>query len=115
MSYLQNVVPTRVNLERVATHFAVASLFQEDPASLDLFNYTARVEFFDKIEAGTPRFAAGRLHIRSRMTHAEKTFNFAVLYLGQQHIIGNISAVMNRATFDEMYKRSEKSFRGAKR
>ncbi len=112
-SYRQNVVPTSVNLERVAMHFAVASLFEDDPAGLDLFNYTATVEFFEKIEAGTPQFAAGRICIRSRLTHAEKTFCFAVLYLGQQHIIGNISGNMNRATFDAMYLRTSKAFGSA--
>ena len=113
ISFQQNVVPTRVTLERVAAHFAVASLFEDNPEGLDLFNYTASVEFFEKIEAGTPQFAAGRLRIRSRLSHAEKTFCFAVLYLGQQHIIGNISAEMNRATFDAMYQRTGKSFRSA--
>ncbi|MBK9337913.1 MAG: DUF3536 domain-containing protein [Lewinellaceae bacterium] len=75
-SYLQNVLPARVNLERVAAHFAVASLFEDDPAQLDLFNYTVKVEAFERIEAGTPRLAIGRLRIRSRLTHAEHTYNF---------------------------------------
>jgi alpha-amylase/alpha-mannosidase (GH57 family) len=113
ISYLKNVVPTSVNLERVATHFAVASLFEDDPEKLDLFNYTVAVEFFERIEAGTPKFAAGRLIIRSRLTRAEKPFAFAVLYLGQQHIIGNISGQMNNATFEAMYQRASKAFRGA--
>lgn len=112
-SFLQNVVPTRVTLERVAMHFAVASLFEEDPEGLDLFNYTASVEFFEKIEAGTPQFAAGRLLIRSRLSRAERTFCFAVLYLGQQHIIGNISGTMNKTTFEEMFARTGKAFRTA--
>ncbi len=112
-SYRQNVIPTSVNLERVAMHFAVSSLFEDDPANLDLFNYTATVEFFEKIEAGTPQFAAGRICIRSRLTHAERTFCFAVLYLGQQHIIGNISGTMNRATFDAMYQRTSRAFTAA--
>ncbi|MBP6811075.1 MAG: DUF3536 domain-containing protein [Saprospiraceae bacterium] len=113
VSFLQNVVPTRVTLERVATHFAVASLFDADPEALDLFNYVASVDFFEKIEAGTPKFAAGRLRISSRLSHAEKTFSYAVLYLGQQHIIGNISGAMNRSTFEEMFARTSKSFRSA--
>lgn len=112
-SFLKNVVPTRVTLERVAMHFAVASLFEDDPEKLDLFNYTASVEFFEKIEAGTPQFAAGRLRIRSRLSHAEKPFCFAVLYLGQQHIIGNISGEMLRSQFEEMYTRTSKAFRSA--
>ncbi|MCC7465716.1 MAG: DUF3536 domain-containing protein [Saprospiraceae bacterium] len=112
-SFLKNVVPTRVTLERVAMHFAVASLFEDDPEGLDLFNYTAAVEFFEKIEAGTPKLAVGRLRIRSRLSHAERTFCFAVLYLGQQHIIGNISGEMLRSQFEEMFARTSKAFRAA--
>ena len=112
-SYLQNVVTSRVDLERVATHFAVASVFEEDPTHLDIFNYTVIKEVFERIDAGTPRLVLGRLNIRSRLTHAEKTFCFAVLYLGLHHIIGNISGTMNRSTFDDMHQRTAKSFRAA--
>ena len=113
VSFHENVIPTRVTLERVATHFAVASLFESNPESLNLFNYTAKVDFFEKIEAGTPKFAAGKLRIQSRISQAEQTFCYAVLYLGQQHIIGNISASMTRSRFDEMFRRTNASFRAA--
>lgn len=113
VSFLQNVVPTKVTLERVAMHFAVASLFEEKPDELDLFNYTAAVEFMEKIEGGKPRIVGGRLRIRSRLTRMERTFCFAVLYLGQQHIIGNLSEKMNRSAFDEMWSRTAKAFRSA--
>lgn len=113
VSYRQTVIPSRVNLERVATHFAVSSLFEPNPETLDLFNYTASVEFFEKIEAGTPQFATGQIIIRSRLTHAEKMFSFAVLYLGQQHIIGNLSGSMNKSTFDAMHERTTTAFRAA--
>lgn len=112
-SFVNNVVPTRVTLERVAMHFAVASLFENDPEMLDLFNYTASVEFLEKISAGTPQFAAGRIRIKSKLSHAERLFSFAVLYLGQQHIIGNISEDMLRSQFEEMYARTSKAFRAA--
>lgn len=36
-----------------------------------------------------------------------------MLYLGQQHVIGNISGSMHKATFDEMYERTSKAFRAA--
>lgn len=112
-SYLQNVAPTRVTLERVATHFAVASLFEDDPAQLDLFNYRATVDFFERLEAGTQKLAIGRIVIHSKITLAEKNFSFAVLYLGQQHIIGNISANITRTIFDEMYTKTSQAFKQA--
>ncbi len=113
VSFHNNVIPTRVTLERVATHFAVSSLFEANPEGLNLFNYVAKVDFFEKIEAGTPKFAAGRLRITSRVSHVEKTFCYAVLYLGQQHVIGNISGGMSRSTFEEMFERTSKSFKAA--
>lgn len=112
-SYKYHVVPTRVTLERVAMHFAVASLFEDDPEGLDLFNYTASVGFFEKIEAGTPQLVGGRLHIRSKITGYERDFCFAVLYLGQQHIIGNISETMNASTFEDMWTLTSAAFRSA--
>ncbi len=112
-SFKQNVLPTRVTLERVATHFAVASIFEANPAALDFFNYTVAPEFFEKMEAGVQRLAVGRLGIRSRITHAERTFSFAVLYLGQQHIIGNVSGEMPRSIFDGMAERTIAAFRSA--
>ncbi|MEZ4920416.1 MAG: DUF3536 domain-containing protein [Saprospiraceae bacterium] len=112
-SYLQNVVPTKVTLERVAMHFAVASVFEENPEDLNLFIYSASPEFIKVLEGGNQRLAIGRLNIRSKLTHAEKNFSYAVLYLGQQHIIGNISSLMNRTVFDEMFERSSQGFRSA--
>lgn len=113
ITYQQTVIPSRVNLERVATHFAVASLFEPHPETLDLFNYTAAVDFLEKIEAGTPQFVTGQITIRSKLTHAEKMFSFAVLYLGQQHIIGNLSGEMNKSSFEAMYERTTAAFRAA--
>lgn len=112
-SYLQNVAPTRVDLARVAMHFAVASVFEEKPEDLDLFNYTAKPEFLEVIGAGTQKLAAGQLVIRSNLTRFERTFSFAALYLGQQHLIGNISGTMNRTSFEEMYEKTAEAFRAA--
>lgn len=112
-SYRHHVIPTRVTLERVAMHFAVASLFEDHPEELNLFNYTASVGFLEKIEAGTPQLVGGRLHIKSKITGYERDFCFAVLYLGQQHIIGNISESMPPSTFEEMWTRTASAFRAA--
>ncbi|MBK8554388.1 MAG: DUF3536 domain-containing protein [Lewinellaceae bacterium] len=112
-SYLHNVVPTRVNLERVGMHFAVASLFEEKPSELDLFNYSADQEMLEIMEAGSQKLAIGRINIRSRITYAEKKYSFAVLYLGQQHLIGNISGDINKTTFEEMHERTARAFREA--
>ena len=53
-------------------------------------------------EAGNQRLALGRTTVHSKITYSEKHFSFAVLYLGQLSIIGNISLDMSRETFDQM-------------
>lgn len=102
VSYLENVIPARVDLERVGMHFGAASLFEERPEELELFNYIADSEILDRYHAGMQRLAIGRTTVRSRITHSEKRFSFAVLYLGQQNIIGSISTNMPRTEFDAM-------------
>ncbi len=112
-SYRQNVVPARITLERVAAHFAVASLFEEAPEQMNLHNYSAHVEAFERIEAGTPRLAIGRLRIRSLLTQAELTYAFSSLYLGQQHVLGYVSDAVPRSQFEEVRREITAAFRKA--
>ncbi len=112
-SYRQNVVPARITLERVAAHFAVASLFEEAPEQMNLHNYLAQVEAFERIEAGTPRLALGRLHIRSCLTQAELTYAFSSLYLGQQHILGHVSDSIPRSQFEAVRSEIIQAFQKA--
>lgn len=100
--YRAYVVPTRLTLERVGMHFAVSTLFEKDIESINVFNYTAIGEDFERLEGGMQKFVCGMIRIRSDVTFSEKQFAFAVLYLGQHNIIGNISVNMKKDTFDEM-------------
>lgn len=108
--YRNLVLPTEVGLERTGMHFAVSSLFKKRSESLKIFNYTAYSEDFDRFKGGNQRLIVGRTIIKSHITHSEKRFSFAVLYLGQQHIIGHISLDMNVAIFDEMKVGIKKAF-----
>ncbi len=110
-SYLKNVVPARVDLERVGMHYAAASLFVDDPEELSLFNYTAKNEHFERLIAGTQRFAVGRTVVKSRVTHSEKLFSFVVVYLGQQNILGSISTSMDAETYQQMQAETAEAFK----
>lgn len=101
-AYREFVLPARVDLDRVGMHYAASSLFEEYPERLELFNYVAESEVYDRERAGSLRLAVGRTVVTSRRTHSRKHFSFAVLYLGQQNMIGNISIDMQRSAFDEM-------------
>jgi hypothetical protein len=97
--YHRFVLPSRTNLQRVGMHYAVASIFEEDPESFPVFNYTTQNEVFIRKEAGEQKLVLGVTKVRSNVTRSEKRFAFAVIYMGQHNIIGNISLDMEEERF----------------
>jgi len=112
-SYINHILPNQVNLTGMAMHYAASSLFEEHPEQLDVFNYRADSEVLHRLQAGIQKLVIGRTTVRSKTTFSEKQFSFAVLYLGQQNLIGNISIDMKRAEFDHMATQLSDVFKNA--
>lgn len=108
--YNKFVLPSRTNLQRVGMHFAVSSIFEDEPESLPIFNYHASSESFIKKEAGEQKLVLGITKVKSLVTGSEKRFAFAVIYLGKHNIIGNISLDMEADKFAGMQFRMVKAF-----
>lgn len=108
--YKRFVIPSKTNLQRVGMHYAVSSIFEEDPDSFPVFNYTTANEVFVKREAGEQKLALGVTKVKSNVTRSEKKFAFAVIYVGKHNIIGNISLDMEEEKFASMQVRMVKAF-----
>jgi alpha-amylase/alpha-mannosidase (GH57 family) len=108
--YRKFVTPSKINLQRVGMHYAVSSIFEEEPESLPLFNYTATNEFFLKKEAGEQKLVLGIAKVKSLVTRSEKKFAFAVVCIGVHNIIGNISLDMEPDKFASMQYRITHAF-----
>lgn len=108
--YKRFVIPSKTNLQRVGMHYAVSSIFEEDPDSFPVFNYTTSNEVFVKREAGEQKLALGVTKVKSNVTRSEKKFAFAVIYMGKHNIIGNISLDMEEEKFASMQIRMVKAF-----
>jgi len=108
--YKKMVLPSRTNLQRVGMHYAVASIFEDEPESLTVFNYSTFNEAFIKKEAGEQKLVLGITRVKSLVTRSEKKFAFAVIYLGKHNIIGNISLDMEPDKFSSMQIRMVKAF-----
>src|SRR5690606_28223922 len=108
--YRKYVLPAKTDLKRVGMHYAVASLFEDDPDASPIFNYTTRNEFFVRKEAGEQRLALGITNVKSNVTHTEKKFSFAVVYMGKHNILGNISLEMQVDKFASMQMRMVNAF-----
>ncbi|MFM7488384.1 MAG: DUF3536 domain-containing protein, partial [Cytophagales bacterium] len=108
--YKKLVVPARTNLKRVGMHFAVSAIFEEEPESLTIFNYSTSNESFIKKEAGEQKLVLSITKVKSLVTKSEKKFAFAVIYLGKHNIIGNISLEMQPDEFAGMQFRMVRAF-----
>jgi alpha-amylase/alpha-mannosidase (GH57 family) len=108
--YEKLVLPAKTNLTRVGMHYAVSSIFEEEPESLPLFNYTATNDFFLKKQAGEQVLVLGITKVRSLVTWSEKRFAFAVVCIGVHNIIGNISLDMEADKFASMQFRITSAF-----
>ena len=103
VSFRKHVIPGRLGLTRAGMHFAVASLFeQKAQESMSFFNYEAISKYERRGDAGSQKVVIGKTIMKSKITLSEKPFHFAVLYLGQQSLIGYISRDMKDETFKEM-------------
>lgn len=100
--YTKYVLPSKINLQRVGMHYAVASIFEDDPESFPVFNYRTTNEKFIRKDAGEQKLALGVTKVRSNVTRSEKRFAFAVIYMGKHNIIGNISLDMEEDKFARM-------------
>lgn len=108
--YTKTVLPARTNLQRVGIHYAVSSIFEDEPDSLTIFNYSTSNDSFIKKEAGEQKLALGITKVKSLVTKSERKFAFAVIYLGKHNIIGNISLDMEPDKFAGMQFRMVKAF-----
>jgi len=111
VAYRERVVPARVGLLRVGMHFAAASLFESEPTQLELFNYRSKTHRLEQFRAGAFRLSLGRITILSNITNSYSDFSFAVLYLGQQAMIGEIAKDMSQEDFDALVPQLEREFR----
>jgi alpha-amylase/alpha-mannosidase (GH57 family) len=108
--YTRYVLPSKTNLQRVGMHYAIASLFEEDPESFPVFNYTTSNEIFIRKEAGQQKMVLAVTKVKSNVTKSEKRFAFAVIHLGGHNIIGNISIDMEEDRFASMQARMVSAF-----
>lgn len=108
--YRKLVLPSRTNLQRVGIHFAVSSVFEDEPDSLTIFNYSTANESFIKKEAGEQKLVLGITKVKSLVTRSERKFSFAVIYLGKHNIICNISMDLEPDKFASMQFRMVKAF-----
>jgi alpha-amylase/alpha-mannosidase (GH57 family) len=108
--YEKWVKPAMVSLTRVAAHYAMSSIFEEQAQRDKIFCYFADREDFSLNEAGNPKLALGRVRITSEITRETALMVFAALYIGEQNLTVGVQAFDDEEIYRDMSREVIESF-----
>ena len=108
--YEYYVKPAIIDLQRVAAHYAVSSLFEEYPEKTEIFCYEIENIDRDFKEAGRQKIIIGKVLMRSKITFEEKIISFAFLHLGDHNINGGVRESLSDDRYLRMAKNLNQAF-----
>ncbi|MGF1532935.1 MAG: DUF3536 domain-containing protein [Bernardetiaceae bacterium] len=103
--YRRYVLPAQFDLTKAGMHYAAERLLSDYASPLQLPNYQCELLTAERLSLAAQRLLYGQVWVRSRITTSETIFHFALLYLGDHHIIGR--SYMNKPD----YKKIESDFK----
>lgn len=110
--YEAYVEPARIDLNRVAAHFALSSVFEEArERTTEIYCYSATVDSSDRAEAGVQVLTTGRVAIRSNITFERHVADLVVFYLGDHNLFATVRARMGDEEFNAVRQDLSKAFR----
>jgi alpha-amylase/alpha-mannosidase (GH57 family) len=86
--YNRYVRAAAVDLEKVAAHFAVSSLYEELDPDEQIYSYRVTADRREKLVSGDAQMVLGRAHVFSNITRASAVTTYALLYFGDHHVHG---------------------------
>ena len=100
--YEREVKPTRIDLRRVAAHYAVASLFDNFAHDDLVYCYRVQQNDFETFRAGRSRMAIGSITVTSLITREESSFDFTVIHLGETELTGGVRTSTSPDDYEAM-------------
>lgn len=108
--YDREVLPTRLDLSRVAAHYAVSSLFDNFDDDATIYCYRVQRRDFDIFRSGRARMAVASIIVTSLITRERAAFDFAVLHLGETELTGGVRPSMDPSQYDAAKKQLVETF-----
>ncbi|PYX30696.1 MAG: glycoside hydrolase [Acidobacteria bacterium] len=107
--YEKWVKPAFVDIERVAGHYAISSLFENYGDKTRVYCYDVERENYSLEAEGKMRLATGSARLRSEITQESAAVKFAVLHLGDHNITAGVKP-LGAATNGEFHQQLVKAF-----
>jgi hypothetical protein len=102
--------PASIDLTRVGAHFAISSLFDKYSPERDVYCYSAKVDAYDRVDAGIQVLATGRAAIQSNIVLERHPVDFAVLHFGDHNLICAVNARIPDDAFAAMRRDLKNAF-----
>ena len=102
--YEKFVKPAIVDLEKLAAHYAISSMFQSYPDQARIYCYSVEREDYTIEEAGRMKLAVGRARFTSLITRESAVLSFGVVYLGGHNVAGGVRQFDNEQAYSETKK-----------
>jgi alpha-amylase/alpha-mannosidase (GH57 family) len=122
--YDKFVKPAMIDLNWVAAHYAVSSLFEEYGEETTVHCYIVKLEDYQTSEVGRAKLAIGNAEIFSEVTWESSHLNFGVLHFGDhnlnagvqeykgkeayQALVSELTGAFSRAEFPEVIRLMDK-------
>ena len=107
------VRPQRVNLDKVAAHYGVTSLFREYPKVSQMHSFTVERLEGETMEAGQAKLAVGRVRVTANVVHESDAHVYAVLYFGGHNLTGGVRPYVEEAEYQHLARTLESAFQRA--
>jgi hypothetical protein len=101
--YEKWVKPASVNIEKLAGHYAISSLFENYSEKTGIYCYQVDREQYSLEAEGKLRLAIGRARFSSQITRESALLSFGVLHLGDHNVTGGV----RHAYEEELYEQSK--------
>ncbi len=86
------VKPAELDLEKVAAHYAIASLFENGEPKHNVYCYRVQPAEETRAQIGRNRLVLGRVNVCSDITRDCGDHEFAVVHLGDQNVTAGVRA-----------------------
>lgn len=90
--YKERILALEIDLEKVAAHYAISSMFSTYGEETALYCYRVKRISHESYTSGRGRLALGRVEIASEITGERKSFCYSALHFGDQNITAAVKA-----------------------
>jgi alpha-amylase/alpha-mannosidase (GH57 family) len=103
--YKKWIKPAAVDIEKLAGHYAISSLFENYGEKTGIYCYGVDREQYSLEAEGKLRLATGRARFSSEITRESATMSFGVLHLGDHNVTGGVRQADGPERYEELKTR----------